>query len=45
MGLVNLKLGAWGAWFAKLGMFLGVAILTEGLTILLCIAYIKIISY
>ncbi len=27
----DLKFGAWGAWFAKLGMFLGVAILIGGL--------------
>ncbi len=27
----DLKLGAWGAWLAKLGMFLGVAILIGGL--------------
>ena len=28
---IDVKFGAWGAWFVKLGMFLGVAILIGGL--------------
>ncbi len=35
----NLKLGAWGAWLAKLGMLLEVAVLIGGLLFAVCFLY------
>ncbi len=37
----DLKFGAWGAWFVKLGMFLGVAILIGGLLFFCVLAILR----
>lgn len=41
---IDLKFGAWGAWFAKLGMFFGSCCTSRRIVILLCITYIENIN-